>query len=439
MARHDSARAVWIVNQYASPPDQPAGTRHFDLARELLKRGHRVTVFAAGFCHLTGRDDRLEGSALLRRQVFDGVCFVWLRSIEHVGNNWRRILNILSFTAIFIAVQFRVARPDVVIGSTVHPFAAFGGWLAARLRRATFVFEIRDLWPQTLVDLGAMRLGSPSERLLRSLEAFLVRRASVVITLLPGIGDYLEERGLPTDHVVYIPNGVDPVAFAPGGKSPGDDGAAPELAACLADIDRLHADGRFVIGYIGTFGRVNRVDVIARAAAIADEEAKGRIAVMLVGDGPERRNLEDEFRAASSVTLGAPIPKLHVPALLAALDATVVHTTATPVYRFGISFNKLFEYMAAGRPVIFATQTAYDPVASSGAGISVHPDDPGALAAAFLEIARRPEEVRAAMGAAGREYVFREHNMATLGVALAEVIEGSTSRGRVKPPGEGAV
>ena len=347
--------------------------------------------------------------------------FVWLRTTPYRGNDWRRQVNMLSFLAVFIVVQARERGPDFVIGSTVHPFAAFGGWLAAKLRGARFAFEVRDLWPQTLVDLGAMRMGSPGERLLRALEAFLVRRATVVITLLPGMRDYLAERGLPTQHVVYIPNGADLEAFAPT-TPPGDLPAAVESG--MREITRMQVEGRFVLGYLGAFGRVNRVDVIARAAALAEGREPGRIGVVLIGDGPERPEVERLAAGDSAVAFGPPVPRSTVPAVLRALDATVVHTTYTPVYRYGISFNKLFEYMAAARPVVFACDSAYDPVAATGAGITIRPDDPDLLADAFLVLARATPEARAAMGSAGRDYVTREHNLASLGETLHHVVEG---------------
>jgi glycosyltransferase involved in cell wall biosynthesis len=413
--------AVWIVNHYASTPDRPAGTRHFELARQLVKRGHSVTIFAAGFGHLTGQEKRLGSGSLYRSEWFDGVRFVWLRTLPYRGNTWRRQLNMLSFLAAFVVVQTREKAPDTVVGSTVHPFAAFGGWLVARLRGAKFVFEIRDLWPQTLVDLGAMRIGSPGERLLRALEAFLVRRASVVITLLPGMRNYLTEHGLPAHHVVYIPNGADLAAFAASAPV-GDESEA--VTRSLQEITRLRADGRFVLGYLGAFGRVNRVDVIVQAAAVAERRDPGRVGVVLIGEGPEGLEAERLAAATPAVRFGPSVPKHFVPTILRALDATVVHTTLTPVYRYGISFNKLFEYMAAERPVIFACESAYDPVQATGAGLTVQPDDPERLAGAFLELASATPEARAAMGSAGRSYVAREHNFEHLGETLNAVIEG---------------
>ncbi len=417
---------VWIVNHYADAPDRPKGTRHYDLARQLVASGKAVTIFAAGLSHVTGREERLARGQLYRTASYQGVQFVWVRTFPYRGNNWRRQVNMLTFLAAFLVVQTRFPAPDVVIGSTVHPFAALGGWIAARLRHAHFLFEIRDLWPQTLVDLGALREGSAGERLLRGIEAFLVRRASVVIALLPGLRAYLLERGLPVDHVVYLPNGVDLAVF--DAERFGALQTAGQHRAAISTIESMRADGRFVFGYVGSLGRVNAVSVLVRAATIAEARAPGRIALVCVGDGPERPSLERLADGSAAVALAPAVPKQIVPTILRSLDATVVHATATPVYRYGISFNKLFEYMAAARPVVFACVSAYDPVAATEAGVVVRPDDADALAGAFLQLADTPVEELARMGAAGRAYVEREHNVVGTGKILAALIDRLVAR-----------
>jgi glycosyltransferase involved in cell wall biosynthesis len=192
----------------------------------------------------------------------------------------------------------------------------------------------------------------------------------------------------------------------------------------MKEISRMRESGRFVLGYIGTFGRVNGVDVLVRAAEIAEERAPGRVGLLLVGDGPDRESVERLARSVPAVTVRAAVAKQHVPEILRALDATVVHATATPVYRYGISFNKLFEYMAAGRPVVFACESTYDPVAEAGAGVTVPPNDPERIAAALLEMAATTPETRTAMGEAGRAFVTRNHDLAYLGLAFAAVVEG---------------
>lgn len=424
MARtDDSRRTLWIVNHYATPPDRPSGTRHVDLGRRLVAAGMEVTIFAAGVSHVTGHEERLTGRRLVRTGRFDGVRFVWLRTVPYQGNGASRALNILSFTLLFPVVQARFQRPDVVIGSTVHPFAALAAWFVARARRARFVFEIRDLWPQTLVDLGAMGVGSAGERLLRAIEAFLVRHADAVISLLDGVPEYLRERGLPASHVTVIPNGVDLEAFD---VMAGADAPEPALAAAGTVVERRHAEGRVVFGYAGIFGRVTDVRTLIRAAAIAEDRSPGRIALLLVGDGPERASIEAlaaERRAP--VDLLPPVPKAAVPRLLGLIDVGLVHATATPTYRYGISFNKLFEYLAACRPVLFACTSAYDPVAAAGAGVSIEPGDPERMAEAMLELADEGVDGRARMGRAGRGVVERDHDIARLAARLEAVLDGT--------------
>ena len=419
---------VWIVNHYADAPDRPSGTRHYDLARQLLDRGFEVTVVAAAFNHLTGRDERLRGRRMLRFEEFEGVRFAWLRTFPYRGNTWRRQLNMLSFLLVFLVAQARISRPDVVIGSTVHPFAALGAWLVARMRGARFIFEVRDLWPQTLVDLGAMSVGSPGERLLRAIESFLVRRASAVITLLPGMRLYLAERGLPLEHVTYLPNGVD-IATAdllrasPISREAGSSEAAVET---LQAITNLRSEGRFVVGYIGSFGRVNALNTVVEAMRLADQASPGTIGLVMIGDGPERPALVRQAADIAGLHLGGPVPKHEVQAMLATLDAGLIHATETPVYRYGISFNKLFDYMAASLPIVFACTSEQDPVRLAEAGISLAPDDPVALATSLLALAALDAETIAEMGAAGRRYVVREHDMKGHGGALAALVDCGT-------------
>lgn len=413
-------RQIWIVNHYADGPDRPNGTRHFDLARQLVARGDSVTIFASGFSHVTRREERLSRGKLYSIGWFEGVRFVWLRTFPYAGNTWRRQANMLSFVASFLVVQAHFAHPDSIIGSTVHPFAALAARFVAKARGSTFLFEIRDLWPQTLVDLGAMRQGSAGERLLRGIEAHLVRSASVVISLLPGTEEYLRERGLPSNHVVYLPNGVDLAAF--DAIMADDEPGADSARATLSAINRLRAEGRFVIGYVGSLGRVNGASLVVDAARRAEEQRPGAIGLVVVGDGPERAALIRQAVAGGPVVVAEPIPKRAVATVLRAFDGAVVHATATPVYRYGISFNKLFEYMAASRPVIFACATGQDPVQRVGAGLTVPPDDAAALAMAFLDLADSDPADRARMGERGRALVEREHSISVLATTLSGVL-----------------
>jgi glycosyltransferase involved in cell wall biosynthesis len=404
---------LWIFNHHAAAPDQGTGTRHYDLASQLAQSGTEVTIFAAGFDHFTGREERLAGWQLFRTDVWNGVRFVWLRTVPYRHNDARRLLNMVSYAFAAIVVQSRFGRPSHVIGSTVHPLAALAAYLVARLHRARFFFEIRDLWPQTLIDLGTMREDSWPARGLRWLESFLAERAAGVIAVLPGAERYLAERGVRPRAILHLPNGV---ALAPESA----EAIAPSTRRLIDRIGQWRSEGRFVIVYAGAHAIHNRLGVVLDAAARlrADD---GRITFVLVGDGSEKAALSARLRNAplENVVLHPPIPKSDVSTLLAAADACLLHMTGTPVYRYGVSFNKLFDYMASGRPVLFACESSNDPVREAGAGLSVAPDDPEAMARAARELSEMAAEEVARLGANGRRYVEEHHDIRELASRLA--------------------
>lgn len=402
-----------MFNHYASGPDRGVGTRHFDLAEAMVPRGWESTIFAAGFSHFTGMEERLAGLTLRRREQVGSTEFVWLRTVPYRGNDWRRAVNMLSYAVMAVATQQLKRRPHVIVGSTVHPLGALSALLAARLRRVPFIYEIRDLWPQTLVDMGRLRPSGSTARLLYAAERRLVLGAEAVVSLLPGVHAYLEDRGLPTGHVVHIPNGT---------RIGGARGSIP--ASLQATFDRSRADGRLVAAYAGVHGDINRLDVLVRAARRCLDLGVP-LDMLLIGDGPEKAGLEALATSlgATNVAFHDPVPKRDIREVLAAADFLVFHLADTPVLRFGISSNKLFDYLAAERPIVFACRSGNDPVADADAGISVRPDDPEALAEALSRLAMVEPEQRAAMGSRGRAYVERHHDIDRLAARFADVLD----------------
>jgi glycosyltransferase involved in cell wall biosynthesis len=404
---------LWIFNHHATAPDQGSGTRHYDLASQLAQSGHDVTIFAAGFNHFTGREERLAGWQLFRSESWNGVRFVWLRTVPYRHNDLRRLFSMVSYLLVAVVVQSRFGRPTHVIGSTVHPLAALGGYLVARAHGARFDFEIRDLWPQSLIDLGALREGSAPARVLRWLERILAERGSGVIAVLPGVGGYLAEHDIQPSAFLYLPNGV-ALARESGGALAGP------TRRLIERMGQWRSEGRFVLLYAGSHGIHNRLAVVLDAARRLPEPDR-RIMFVLVGDGTEKPALAANLDAepTENIFLHPPIPKSDVPTLLAAADACLLHMTRTPVYRYGISFNKLFDYMASGRPVLFACEASNDPVAEADSGLSVPPDDPDAMAAAAARLSHLPSSELARLGANGRRYVEEHHDVRELARQLA--------------------
>jgi glycosyltransferase involved in cell wall biosynthesis len=408
---------IWVFNHYASPPDRPAGTRHYDFGRVLAGQGHDVTIFASSFSHHSLREERLGCRQWMRAEVVDGVRFVWVRTLPYAGNDHRRALNMLSYTVGVIAAQQMFPPPHVVVGSSVHPGAAVAAWLVGGMRRVPFAFEVRDLWPQALIDMGELAEHSPTARALRTMERFLYRRTRIVISLLPRAAEYIRCTGVPEEKIAYVPNGIAdvPCAVIPPG---------PGCADLLSRIARWRAEGFLVAGYTGSHGLANGLPVLIEAARVLRENAVGNIALVFVGDGPAKAECQ---RLAADYGLGnvmfaEPVPKQEMPAVLRALDVTLFPLRDSSVARYGLSSNKLFDYLASGRPVLACCGVAGNPVEESGAGVCVPANSPEAVANGLIKLHHMGGSGRREMGERGRQWVYAHHGTSALAARFLDAL-----------------
>ncbi len=401
-------KQVWILNHYAQEPGGAGGTRHYSLARHLLAHGWAATVVAASVELNTGRQ-RLDAGERRRLANFDGVPFLWVRTPQYEGNGGARMKNMLAFALeVLRPVTTRgLLPPDTVIGSSVHPFAAWAGAILARRCRVPFIFEVRDLWPQTLIDMGRLKPGSVVARVLGVLEKWLYRRADRIVVLLPRAAEYIVPLGVPPEKIVWIPNGVELEGY-------------PEPAQPTPGVG-------FTLMYFGAHGQANGLDCVLKAMAeVGKMTGLQGVRLRMIGDGPLKPGLMAMARdlGIRNVDFEPPVPKARIPSLAAEADAFVLTVRDLPgLYRFGISMNKLFDYLAAARPIIMASSAVNDPVADGGAGITVPPEDSHALAAAIARLATMPADHRAAMGRAGRAYVEKNHGFDMLAGRLAACLD----------------
>jgi glycosyltransferase involved in cell wall biosynthesis len=353
----------------------------------------------------------------MRVDYIDGIRFVWIRTTPYSGNNARRALNMLSYGVGVIRAQRHMQRPDVVVGSSVHPVAVAAAWLIASTRRLPFIFEVRDLWPQVLIDVGALKENSIATRLFRGAERFLYRHAKVIIALPPRAADYITLLGIPEKKIVYIPNGI--ADYEERGSN--IDNSAAKL---VERITALHHSGHLVAGFVGSHVQVNGVDTLVQAAGTLRDRGVHNIEFVLVGDGPEKeksRQLADRLELRN-VLFWQSVPKRSVPAVLDALDVTLFSLHDLPVFKYGLSCNKLFDYLASGRPMVSACAIEDTPVSASGAGICVPADSPERIADALVKLAAMSEAERHAMGELGKRWVYEHHSVTTLAARFHEAL-----------------
>ena len=405
---------ILLVNHYAGSMTHGMEYRPYYLARQWVRQGHEVTIAAASFSHLRTAAPAIGGG--VTEEWIDGIRYLWLKTPEYQGNGVRRAVNMFAFEWQLQRHCGRLVRdcsPEIVIASSPHPLIIYSCVRIARMARARLVFEVRDIWPLTLVELGGLSARHPFAVLLQAAEKSAYRRADRVVSLLPKADEHMRRHGMAAGKFAYVPTGID-VAQWEADASP----LPTEHARALA---RLKLEGRLLVGYAGAHGISNALGVLLDAARLLEDRPFGFV---LVGQGPEKERLRAraELRAAGHVVFLPPVPKTALPALLAGMDILYLGWNRNRLYRFGISPNKLFDYMMASKPVVHAVEAGNDLVAESGCGISCPPDDPAAVADAIRDLLGRPRLELQAMGRCARDYVVRHYDYSMLARQFLESV-----------------
>lgn len=395
---------ILLIHQAFASLDQPGGTRHVEMARYLIQKGHRVTVIASQVSYITGKSQAGK-KTFIARQEDEGVvilrCYTYAalhRSFVH------RILSFFSFMFSSFIAGLSVRHVDLVWGTSPPIFQGFTAWLLSCFKRARFLFEVRDLWPAFAVGLGVLK----QPLLIRAsewLERFLYRQANQVLINSPGFFTHVKQHG--ARQVSLIANGADPRMFFPQAN-----GSAYRTAHGLQD--------KFVALYAGAHGLSNNLEILLQAA----EKLRHRpdIAVVLVGDGKDKPLLEamaarmqlDNLHFLPSVS------KRQMAEVLAAADACVAVLKPIPLFD-SVYPNKVFDYMAAGRPVVLAIAGVIrELVDSVQAGIAVPPGDATAIAEAICFLADHLDACLE-MGQRGRHYIEQHFDRAVLADELEKV------------------
>lgn len=395
---------IWMVNQYAIPPDRSGGTRHYSLACELIKRGHEVKIFTSCLDYMkreqlpTFRDES---------QDYDGVKFCFINSSNYKKNGVSRVKNMISFSSNFLKVAQRKTGdlPDVIYGSSPSPFAAQAAMRLAKRFGIPFVLEIRDLWPETLVEVGGMSRFHPFVIWLSMIEKRLYKGATKIVTLLEDAKNSIQTRVSENKEISWIPNGI---SFD-----------------IVPEYKPAEEKEYFELVYSGAHGIANDLGTIIDAATILlESRTSRRIRFRLIGDGPEKEKLKiiAKERQLLNITFEDPVPKKEIYNKLQEADACIMLLKPTSLFDKGISPNKLYDYMSVGRPILFSVSTLDNVVQKAGCGITVRAGDPKEMVKGILSLLEFSLDRRNQLGKNAYTYVKINHNMEELARKLEELL-----------------
>jgi len=389
---------VWLVNHYANPPSESGDARHYNHARELRRRGYQARIVACSFNHMTHRYMRMTSGRTWEHQEIEGVPFTWIRACPYRANMAKRILNMFQFT-------WRACRrnwaaglpaPDLVMGSTPHPFSALAAERLASRYGVPFILEVRDPWPYVLTEIGRYSPSHPFVALVDKTMRYLYARAARIVMFSRDSSDLLVRYGADAGKIVWIPHGVD-LRVLPAPRP------APE-------------DGQFTVTYVGAHNQWNSLDAILDAAKLLQTEGATNVGFRFVGGGASKPGLIARARSEGlrNVRFDGPVVKRDVPEIMHASDAFIINNHNDGVSKQWMSFQKIYDYLAAGRPIVFGCCSPNDPVRESGAGISVEADNPTELAGAIRALSRRSPEELWEFGVRGRRYMEKTYNLPLL-------------------------
>lgn len=403
---------LWWFNHHARPPVVPGITRHYSLAKELIKFGIKTTIIHSSFDHLGSMFPEGErfganlSEPLLRN--YEGVDFLAIPTPSYAGNaSLGRIRNMYSFykRGFKTLVSGKYGKPDEIIGSVVHTWGALCGYKLAQEFKVPFIYEVRDLWPLTLVELGKMSRFHPLVLYLDHLDKILAESARLIITSAPLMKEYYKSKlGIEDDKFLWITNGTDLTSYDSINK----------------DKTRSKSSGEIHIYYTGTLGHANALNELLNVVSDIQKEFPN-IIFHLVGNGPQKKQLQERIIIEKlNIIIQDPVPKQDVPALLSQADAFFVNLMPSPIYQYGISLNKLADYHAAGKPILMVGDAACNPVKESGGGIIFKDfkEFQNGLKV-FIKLSEKEKQI---MGMAAQQFAKTNYSWTTLAGRLSKAL-----------------
>lgn len=412
---------IWILTHYAVPPSMGMGgvIRHYYFTKYLAEKGHELKLFTASKIH-NSTINMIKGKELYSEQVVEGVPYTFVKSSDYHGNGLSRIWNMLEFPFRLWKSCNKFSLPDVIYTSSPDIFTAFTALLYARKKGIPCVVEVRDLWPESIVEYKGMSRKNPIILALYWLEKWIYQHADRLIFTMEGGPDYIRERGwegkVDLSKIYHINNGVDLDEFDWNRKQ-----------YQLKDADLENTD-TFKMAYTGVIRLVNNLGLLVDTAKLLQEQGHEKIKFLIWGQGDELEALRKRVKQENitNICFKGFVDKKYIPFILSKVELNLMHSNAADIMRFGSSPNKLFDYLAAEKPILLDRPCNYDLISRYNCGISISNQSAQQIANAVLEFVHMPLEKRAEMGKRARKAV-EDYDYRRLAEKLETVLKDAST------------
>ena len=411
---------IWIINEYAGSPYHGMEYRHYYLGKEFIKLGYNVTIISASYSHLFFNYPHVKSAFKLEN--IDGINYLWVKVLKYEhAHDKKRVLKWLQFvfkTYSLLPTAY-LNKPDVIIVSPMAPFPIISGYKWAKKFGAIFIYEVKDIWPLTLIELGGYSKWHPLIKVMELFEKFGYKKADRIVSVLPLLKDHISKYGIDSEKVEYIPNGV----------------SLPNKKVNLKELNKIFEkipSNKFIVGYTGTIGEANALSALIQAANILNNY--GDIFFLIIGNGSKKAEIVSITKdmKLENIIFMPQIPRDYViKALEKYISVAFVGWKSRNLYDYGVSANKLFDYMLAGKPILHAFSGKGDIVAMANAGITVEAENPKSIADGILKLYRMSPEERKRLGENGRKYVLENHTYEKLAKKYISLF-GSLNKGTTR-------
>ncbi|WP_297431343.1 glycosyltransferase family 4 protein [Sulfurimonas sp.] len=383
-----NSKNIWIINEYAGSPYHGMEFRHYYLGKELVKLGNRVTVVSSSYSHL------FKNLPKEKRENIDGVDYLWLGTFDYgESHDKRRVLKWFLFMFKVFFLPFSLQKPDVIIVSPMAPFPILPAYFLSKFYGAELIYEVKDIWPLSLIELGRFAPTHPFIRLMSWFEKFALKKSDIIVSNLQNYGEHMKnDVGIKRDFE-WISNGVDLDEIA-------------QTEPLSSELQNKIPKDKFIVGYTGTVGVANALDSFCEAAKILENNRE--ILFVIVGDGQEKEKLVSRYEKLGNILFIESIPKKQVQSMLSLFDACYIGLKRENLFKYGVSPNKLYDYMYSAKPVLYAIDSGENNIVKTAeCGVSVEAENPEAIAQGIEKLYKMGKK-REELGKNAKAYIL-EH------------------------------